>query len=76
MIPSLPLELSGERFRVVYRLVGDYAEARDKAHAICLEQTVEFPDELVPPGDIRTQIVGRIELLEQSDPQRYEGVSS
>ncbi len=76
MIPSLPIELSGERFRVVYRLVGDHAQVRDKAYAICLEQTVEFPDELVPDGDIRDQIVGRIESLEQIGADRYEAVIS
>jgi len=76
MIPSLPLKLSGERFRVVYRIVGDAAEARDKAHAICLEQTVEFPGELVPPGDIRDQIVGRIESFEPIGAQRCEAVIS
>jgi ribulose-bisphosphate carboxylase large chain len=76
MIPSLPIALSGERFRVVYRIVGDRAEAQEKAGAICLEQTVEFPDELVPDGPIRDQIVGQIESLEQIDTDRYHVVIS
>lgn len=53
--------ISGERFSVVYRLVGDEREAHRKAWDICLEQTVEFPEELVPAGMIRDDIVGRIE---------------
>ncbi len=47
MITSIPLNLSGERFKVTYRLTGDEATARDKAQDTCLEQTIEFPGELV-----------------------------
>lgn len=72
MLPSLPIDLSGERFVVVYRLAGDADEARAKAHDICLEQTVEFPDDLVPDGDIRAHIVGRIESLRPLDHARHE----
>jgi len=50
-----------ERFMVRYRLSGDEAEAYEKACDICLEQTVEFPGELIPPGFIKDQVVGRIE---------------
>lgn len=53
--------LSGERFRVVYHLTGNEQDARQQAEAICLEQTVEFPGDLLPDGDIPAQIVGRIE---------------
>lgn len=60
-LPRVSLNLSGERFRVVYRLAGSPSEAREKAWGICLEQTVEFPDDLVPEGDIRDHIVGRVE---------------
>jgi len=64
MMPShVSLDLSGERFAVVYRLIGDEAEALAKARHICVEQTVEFPEELLPEGDIRDHIVGRIEAL-------------
>ena len=58
------LELSGERFRVRYRLTGDEREVRAKAEDICIEQTIEFPAALVTGGDIRGQIFGRIESLE------------
>jgi len=76
MIPSLPIPLSGERFRVVYRLAGGEAEAREKAREICLEQTVEFPADLVPEGDIREQIVGRVEAFEARGEGKWEAVIS
>lgn len=66
MIPSVPISLSGERFRVVYRLTGSEAEAHEKAQDICLEQTVEFPADLVPAGDIHDHVVGHIESFERA----------
>lgn len=53
--------LSGQRFKVDYLLTGSETEALAKAKDICLEQTVEFPEELVPAGLIRDEVVGRIE---------------
>ncbi len=49
---------------MVYRLDGDEAAARRRAQDICLEQTVEVPDALVPDGVIRDHVVGRIERFE------------
>jgi len=51
--------MTEERFRVVYHLAGD--EAMAKARMICLEQTVEVAEELVPKGFISDHLVGRIE---------------
>jgi ribulose-bisphosphate carboxylase large chain len=56
--------VSGERFSVHYRIAGKENDALRKAKDICLEQTVEFPDELVPAGMIRDHVVGRIESME------------
>jgi len=67
MISSASLELSGERFTVVYRLAGNRADAWAKAQDICLEQTVEFPVDLVPGGDIRDHILGHIESFQPLD---------
>ena len=55
-----PLSLSGERFTAVYQLAVDAADVEARARAICLEQTVEFPEELIPSAAIREQIVGEI----------------
>jgi ribulose-bisphosphate carboxylase large chain len=57
------LEISGERFTVVYRLTGSEAEAYAKAQDICVEQTLEFPLDLVPAGDLRDHVAGRIEAF-------------
>lgn len=69
--PAVP-GLSGERFRVVYRLTGSEADALDTAQGIALEQTVEFPDDLVPAGPIRESIVGQIETFAALDGGGYE----
>lgn len=70
------LPLSGERFRVVYRLTGSEAEVRAKAEDICVEQTIEFPAELVTGGDIRAHILGRIEALEPTPDGAYAATIS
>jgi ribulose-bisphosphate carboxylase large chain len=58
--------LSGERFQVIYRMNGSYDEAMAKAQDACIEQTVEFPSDLLPAGDIPNQIIGRIEAVNKS----------
>lgn len=76
MIPSLSINLSGQRFRVHYKILGNEAEALEKARSICLEQTVEFPDEIVPDGDIRDHIVGHVEALREIDSTHCEAIIS
>lgn len=76
MTESDAIALSGERFQVVYQLTGDEAEARRKAIDICLEQTVELPDDLLPDGPIRDSVVGQIESLRALTADRYEAVIS
>ena len=56
--------ISGDRFSAVYRITGSEKEAYGKAKDLCLEETVEFPEELVPSGMISEQIIGRIESFE------------
>ena len=63
--------ISGERFFATYHIAGDHAQATATAHDICLEQTVEFPDELIPDGMIRDHIVGRIESLTEVSAERF-----
>ncbi|MBA3074855.1 MAG: ribulose 1,5-bisphosphate carboxylase large subunit [Anaerolineae bacterium] len=58
--------LSGERFQVIYRMNGSYDEAMAKAQDACIEQTVEFPADLLPAGDIPNHIIGRIEAVNKS----------
>lgn len=73
--PPVP-SLSGERFRVRYLLTGSAEETRAKAQDICIEQTVEFPADLVPDGDIRDHIVGQLEQFEQLGDRRFAATIS
>ncbi|MDJ0763246.1 MAG: RuBisCO large subunit C-terminal-like domain-containing protein [Myxococcota bacterium] len=66
------LSLSGERFAAVYRIVGSQHEAAARAEDICVEQTVEYPQDLIDRSDIRTQIFGRVSALQQIDAQVWE----
>jgi ribulose-bisphosphate carboxylase large chain len=59
--------LPRDRFRVVYRIAGDERQALAVARDICVEQTVEFPSELLTAGRVREEIVGRIEAVEPCD---------
>lgn len=61
---DVQLPLSGERFDVIYRLTGSEAEAYAKAQEIGIEQTIEFPADLVTGGDIRAHLLGRIESFD------------
>jgi len=65
------LGLSGERFQVRYQITGTEEEARSLAQTACVEQSVEFPAELVPEGDIRDSIMGRLETFEPAGARRY-----
>lgn len=67
----------GERFTVVYSITAaTEAEARARAEDICVEQTVEFPPDLIPPGPIRDEVVGRIESLRSLGANRAEAAVS
>jgi len=65
-----------ERFTVEYHIVGDENSALEQAKIICLEQTVEVSDELVPPGLIRDQIIGQIEQFAALNPQLFSATIS
>lgn len=59
--------ISGERFVVTYLIFDTQQEAFNKAKDICIEQTVEFPADLLPAGPIQEHVVGRIESFEPFD---------
>ncbi len=69
-------KLSGERFRVVYRIRGDAAEALATARDVCVEQTVEFPRELIPAGEIRDAVVGQLDSFEPLDGKAWRATIS
>ena len=76
MFPSVKVEITGERFSVVYRLTVTEEQAREKAEGICLEQTVELSSSMLPNGDIRDHVVGQLESLHELGTDSYEAVIS
>jgi ribulose-bisphosphate carboxylase large chain len=73
---NVSINLSGERFKVAYALTGNREEAVAQARDICVEQTVEFPPDLITGGDIRDHILGRVESFQPLEPDRWEAVIS
>lgn len=66
------LGLSGEHLTAVYHLTGTTETATAAAKGICVEQTVEFPYDLVPEGPIRDRIVGQVVSIEEVFEGRFE----
>ncbi len=58
---------TSERFRALYRLEGNEQEALERAKDICIEQTIEFPEDLIPEGFIRNAVFGRIDHFTKTD---------
>lgn len=76
MIDPTELSVSGDRITAVYEFLGDAAEARGRADALRVEQTIEFPADLVPDDDIQREIVGRIESVEAAGDERARVIVS
>lgn len=69
--------IAPERFRVTYRIrATDLADAQARAEAIALEETVEIPRDVVPPGYIEDVILGRVEALAAQSEGVFLGVVS
>ncbi len=66
-----PLSLSDERFTAVYQVTGSLKEAAERAFDICVEQTVEFPIDLIHREDIREQVVGEVLGVESVEADRH-----
>lgn len=63
------LMLSGKRFFVTYKIKADsMALAQERAQDICVEQTVEFPADLVPNHIVNQGMIGKIESLDPAAP--------
>ncbi|MCS6288890.1 MAG: ribulose 1,5-bisphosphate carboxylase large subunit [Nitrospira sp.] len=68
------LQFSGERFSVEYRLHGSAADARRRADLLCIDQTVEAADHVIPSGTIRDHLLGRVIQLEALTPKSHRAV--
>lgn len=76
MSTAHPFTFSAQRFAVFYHLSGTEAEARAKAEALCLDQTVEMPVELLRPRGVRPEIPGQLEAFRCVAPGVHEaGIS-
>lgn len=65
------------RFRVTYRIFAkSETEAIARARDIALEQTVEIPDDVVPDGFIRDEIVGQVESVASRTGSSFDAVIS
>ncbi|MBI4617146.1 MAG: ribulose 1,5-bisphosphate carboxylase large subunit [Planctomycetes bacterium] len=71
------LELSGGRFRAVYRIAAPgEEEAAAVAAEIAIEQTIEYPADLVSREDIRGQIFGRVESIARGGDDFFDATIS
>ncbi|MCK5347579.1 MAG: ribulose 1,5-bisphosphate carboxylase large subunit, partial [Candidatus Heimdallarchaeota archaeon] len=71
--PNPEVQFSGERFLVWYTLSGyNEEDARMIAQFICVEDTIEYPHELVAPGDYHDQMVGQVELFNALDNSKHQ----
>jgi len=68
--------ISGKRFSVDYLLTGNEEETRRKAEEICIEQTVEFPKDLITKKFILESIVGKIEAFSRITDDQYQATIS
>lgn len=65
------------RFHVTYRIqAADLTEARQRAEGVALEQTVEIPQDVVPEGYIRNEILGRVEDIGAEGEGRFRATIS
>lgn len=79
MVPNRRLNLSGERLRVVYRVhgePGDVTGALARVEALAVEQTLEFPVDVLEAGDIRDELTGRVEAFAEREDGVWEAVVS
>ncbi len=63
-IPATTLAVSGVRFEATYAISAPPAEAEARAQAITIEQTIEFPADLIADDDIRRHVIGQIRALQ------------
>lgn len=68
------LAFSGDVIAVTYHLTGSKAEAEKKAREITIEQTVEFPPDLITRPDIPELVYGKIRSLEELESGLVEAV--
>ncbi|MBN2045981.1 MAG: hypothetical protein JW757_13245 [Anaerolineales bacterium] len=64
-------QLSGIRFKVTYSFFGSEADARKSAEATCIEETIEFPPDLLPSNDYWNAVIGQLEDFKPVSETEY-----
>ena len=60
------------RFFVEYEIFSkDEIEVKDIAHSITIEETVEIPEDIIPEGFIKNEIVGQVENIKKQNNNSY-----
>jgi ribulose-bisphosphate carboxylase large chain len=67
-------DFSGRRWSATYHLTGSAADAKARAELLCIEQTVESADQIIPPGAIREHLLGQVAEFRCVREERYEAV--
>lgn len=62
-LPAVSLDLSGDRILATYRIAGDEEEVGQALDHLTVEQTIEFPADLVADDDIREHLIARVERV-------------
>ncbi len=70
------LDLSGERILATYDVHGTADRARAVLDQLLVEQTIEFPADLVPDDDIKQHIIATVEQLDHLDETTTRAVVS
>ncbi len=70
------LNLSGDRFTVTYTLTGSFDDVVSQAKVMAVENTIEFPTDLLPKGDIRDHLTGDIIKTNTISPDKHTVIIS
>ncbi|MCE3223510.1 MAG: rlp [Nitrospira sp.] len=70
-MPEEGLGFSGRRFSAEYHIQGSAAQARACADRLCIDQTVEAADHVIPSGAIRDELLGQVTAWEAAGPMLY-----
>ena len=68
------LHFSGQRFSVEYHIHGSSGEAHRRAALLCIDQTVEAADHVIPSGAIRDQLLGQVNGVNRLTDGVYRAV--
>ncbi|MCC5949736.1 MAG: hypothetical protein JJT89_14890 [Nitriliruptoraceae bacterium] len=70
------LDLSGERILATYVVHGSADRARSVLDQLVVEQTIEFPADLVPDDDIKRHVIATVEQLDALDADHSRALVS